>query len=100
MVLLRGSDAAEAQGQTLVANLILRRNLDEILASQRKMIINRGEDPDQMDDAQVAAMFDQAAKEGVCNSWKQTTSASIRARMTWTALYSSLPTAPTPFSML
>lgn len=37
--------------------IFLRRNLDEILASQRKMIINRGEDPDQMDDAQVAAMF-------------------------------------------
>lgn len=37
--------------------VFLRRNLDEILASQRKMIINRGEDPDQMDDAQVAAMF-------------------------------------------
>ena len=38
--------------------IFLRRNLDEILASQRKMIINRGEDPNQMDDAQVAAMFD------------------------------------------
>ncbi len=37
--------------------IFLRRNLDEILASQRKMIINRGEDPDRMDDAQVAAMF-------------------------------------------
>lgn len=37
--------------------IFLRRNLDEILASQRKMIINRGEDPDQMDDEQVAAMF-------------------------------------------
>lgn len=37
--------------------VFLRRNLDEILASQRKMIINRGEDPNQMDDEQVAAMF-------------------------------------------
>ena len=37
--------------------IFLRRNLDEILASQRKMIINRGENPDQMDDAQVAALF-------------------------------------------
>jgi hypothetical protein len=37
--------------------IFLRRNLDEILASQRKMLVNRGEDPDQMDDAQVAAMF-------------------------------------------
>lgn len=38
--------------------IFLRRDLDEILASQRKMIVNRGEDPDSMDDAQVAAMFD------------------------------------------
>lgn len=37
--------------------IFLRRNLNEILASQRKMIINRGEDPNQMDDAQVATMF-------------------------------------------
>lgn len=37
--------------------VFLRRSLDEILASQRKMMINRGEDPNQMDDAQVAAMF-------------------------------------------
>ena len=37
--------------------VFLRRNIDEILASQRKMLIHRGEDPDQMDDAQVAAML-------------------------------------------
>jgi hypothetical protein len=37
--------------------VFLRRNLEEILASQRKMIINRGEDPNQMDDARVAEMF-------------------------------------------
>lgn len=37
--------------------IFLRRNLDEILASQRKMLVNRGEDPDKMDDEQVAAMF-------------------------------------------
>jgi len=37
--------------------IFLRRNLEEILASQRKMIIHRGEDPDQMDDEAVAAMF-------------------------------------------
>ncbi len=38
--------------------VFLRRNIDEILASQRKMLINRGEDPNAMDDAQVAAMFE------------------------------------------
>ena len=37
--------------------VFLRRNLDEILASQRKMLVNRGEDPDKMDDERVAAMF-------------------------------------------
>lgn len=37
--------------------LFLRRNLDEILASQRKMLVNRGEDPDKMEDENVAAMF-------------------------------------------
>lgn len=37
--------------------IFLRRNLEEILASQRKMLVNRGEDPDKMNDQQVAAMF-------------------------------------------
>jgi hypothetical protein len=37
--------------------VFLRRNLDEILLSQRKMLVNRGEDPNKMDDDQVAAMF-------------------------------------------
>ncbi len=35
----------------------IRRNMPEILASQRKMLIRRGEDPDKMDDAQMAALF-------------------------------------------
>ena len=37
--------------------VFLRRTIDEILASQRKMLIHRGEDPNKMDDTQVAAMF-------------------------------------------
>jgi hypothetical protein len=37
--------------------VFVRRDIPEILASQRKMIINRGEDPDQMDDTQVEALF-------------------------------------------
>jgi hypothetical protein len=36
----------------------IRRNMPEILASQRKMLIRRGEDPDKMDDEQMAALFD------------------------------------------
>jgi len=35
----------------------IRRNMPEILASQRKMLIRRGEDPDKMDDEQMAALF-------------------------------------------
>ena len=38
--------------------VFLRRHMSEILASQRKMLIRRGEDPDKMDDAQMAALFE------------------------------------------
>jgi hypothetical protein len=37
--------------------IYVRRNMSEILASQRKMLIRRGEDPDKMDDEQMAALF-------------------------------------------
>ena len=37
--------------------VFIRRNMDEILASQRKMLVNRGEDIDKMDDAQMAELF-------------------------------------------
>lgn len=37
--------------------IFVRRHMDEILASQRKMLIRRGEDPDKMDDAQMAVLF-------------------------------------------
>ena len=37
--------------------IYVRRNMSEILASQRKMLIRRGEDPDKMDDQQMAALF-------------------------------------------
>ena len=38
--------------------IFVRRNMPEILASQRKMLRRRGEDPDKMDDAQMAALFE------------------------------------------
>jgi hypothetical protein len=38
--------------------VFVRRNMDEILASQRKMLVNRGEDSDKMDDAQMAELFE------------------------------------------
>ncbi len=37
--------------------IFMHRNMDEILASQRKMLVNRGEDSDQMDDATMADLF-------------------------------------------
>ena len=38
--------------------IFIRRNIDEILASQRKMLIRRGEDPDKQDDAQMKVLFE------------------------------------------
>ena len=38
--------------------IFLRRHMSEILASQRKMLIHRGEDPDKMDDAQMTMLFE------------------------------------------
>jgi len=37
--------------------IFMRRAIEEILASQRKMLINRGENPDKVSDAQMAEMF-------------------------------------------
>ena len=38
--------------------IFVRRHMAEILASQRKMLVHRGEDPNKMDDAQMAAVFE------------------------------------------
>ena len=38
--------------------IFMRRNMPEILASQRKMLIRRGENADDMDDGQMAALFE------------------------------------------
>lgn len=43
--------------------IFVRREMAEILASQRKMLINRGEDPDKMDDAQMALLFEKHIKQ-------------------------------------
>ena len=41
--------------------------MSEILASQRKMLINRGEDPDKMDDAQMTMLFENHVRQ--VESW-------------------------------
>ena len=38
--------------------VFVRRNMDEILASQRKMLIRRGENADDMDDEKMAGLFE------------------------------------------
>lgn len=43
--------------------VFVRRNMPEILASQRKMLIRRGEDPDKMDDKQMAMLFEKHLKQ-------------------------------------
>jgi len=37
--------------------IFMRRAIEEVLASQRKMLINRGENPDKISDDQMAEMF-------------------------------------------
>lgn len=37
--------------------IFVRRNMAEVLASQRKMLIHRGEDPGQVDDVQMSRLF-------------------------------------------
>jgi hypothetical protein len=38
--------------------IFMRRAIEEVLASQRKMLINRGENPDKVGDDQMAEMFE------------------------------------------
>lgn len=38
--------------------IFMRRHMSEILASQRKMLVHRGEDADKMDDEKMSALFD------------------------------------------
>ena len=38
--------------------IFMRRHMDEILASQRKMLVHRGEDANKMDDAKMADLFE------------------------------------------
>ena len=43
--------------------IFIRRDIDEILASQRKMLIHRGEDPDKQDDAQMKRLFEKHVRQ-------------------------------------
>jgi hypothetical protein len=43
--------------------LFMVRTLPEILASQRKMLVNRGEDPDKISDAEMAGYFEKHLRQ-------------------------------------
>ncbi len=47
--------------------IYVRRNMSEILASQHKMLVRRSEDPDKVDDAQMAALFEKHVSQ--VESW-------------------------------
>jgi hypothetical protein len=47
--------------------IFMRRNMNEILASQKKMLINRGEDPNKADDEEISALFEKHLQSVV--SW-------------------------------
>jgi hypothetical protein len=38
--------------------IFMRRAMPEILASQKKMLVNRGEDPNKVDDEEIAVLFE------------------------------------------
>lgn len=38
--------------------IFMRRNMDEILASQKKMLVNRGEDPNKVSDEEIKDLFE------------------------------------------
>ncbi len=70
--------------------VFVRRHMPEILASQRKMLIRRSEDPDKMDDAQMAVLFEKHLKQ--VDEW-------LRAQPNFRVLYvhySDVLTDPQP----
>lgn len=52
--------------------IFMRRAMPEILASQRKMLINRGEDPDKVKDEDVARLYEKYFRQAY--DWMQTRS--------------------------
>ncbi len=70
--------------------VFVRRNMAEILASQRKMLIRRGEDPDKMDDEQMAMLFEKHLKQ--VDEW-------LKSQLNFRVLYvhySDILAAPQP----
>lgn len=62
--------------------IFMRRAIEEVLASQRKMLINRGERPDKISDEQISQMFEKDLKQSErwVNSRPHATSININYR--------------------
>jgi hypothetical protein len=62
--------------------IFMRRPMEEVLASQRRMLINRGENPDKVSDEQMAEMFEKNLQQSErwINSQRNTTRIDINYR--------------------
>lgn len=52
--------------------IFMQRDLDEVLASQRKMLMHRGEDPDKMEERELKAIMEKHLKQ--VDDWSATQS--------------------------
>ncbi|HEQ79167.1 MAG TPA: sulfotransferase family protein, partial [Euryarchaeota archaeon] len=43
--------------------IFIQRNMDEMLASQKKMLVRRGEDPDRISDSEMRDLFNKTVKD-------------------------------------
>jgi hypothetical protein len=64
--------------------IFMRRAIEEVLASQRKMLINRGESPDKISDAQMAEYFEKNLQQ--TERWINSQSHAIRININYRQL--------------
>ncbi len=64
--------------------VFMRRDMAEVLASQKKMLINRGEDPEKTSDAQMALIFEKNLRQ--VDEWIQTHSSVSRIDISYNQL--------------
>jgi len=70
--------------------IFMRRAMEEVLASQRKMLINRGENPEKVGDDQMAEMFEKDLQQS--ERWINSQSQAVRLEIH----YKDLITTPRP----
>ena len=64
--------------------VFMRRSMTEILASQRKMLINRGKNPDEISDDQMAEVFEKNLQQ--IERWLQSQSNATRLDINYNQL--------------